>query len=109
MATHEDAALMMDIMTWHTAAGGMDAAEAILSPDFDPDTAVASDRHVFVMLMMGETIGTFTKHGLLDTELVDDLWATEMVWARVGPAALRDREKFGEPRLWENFEALASS
>jgi len=28
--------------------------------------------------------------------------------ARVGPAAKRQREKLGEPRLYENFEALAA-
>jgi hypothetical protein len=79
-----------------------------MSPGFDPGTANATDRDVFVLLMMGETIGTFTKHGLLDPALVDDLWAAAMLWARVGPAAVRQRAEMGEPRLWENFEALAT-
>jgi hypothetical protein len=108
MATREDATLMMNILNWHTNAGGLDATLAVMSPDFDPNTALATDRNVFQLLMMGETIGTFTKQGLLDQGLVDDLWAAGMVWARVGPAALRQREELGEPRLWENFEALAS-
>jgi hypothetical protein len=29
-------------------------------------------------------------------------------WARVGPAALKEREKFGVPELYENMEALAA-
>jgi len=30
------------------------------------------------------------------------------VWARVGPAALKQREKHGVPELYANFEALAA-
>lgn len=30
------------------------------------------------------------------------------MWGRVGPAAIRNREQLGEPRLYENFEALAT-
>ena len=58
--------------------------------------------------MFGESIGTLTKRDLLSSELVQDwLWIGGM-WSRVGPAALRRaREKFGQPRLYENFEALA--
>jgi hypothetical protein len=41
------------------------------------------------------------------SELIDDWLWIEGMWSRVGPAALRAREKFGEPRLYENFEALA--
>jgi hypothetical protein len=49
-----------------------------------------------------------TKNGLLDTDLVLDwLWMSG-VWARVGPAALRQREKHGVPELYANFEALAA-
>ena len=38
----------------------------------------------------------------------DWLWVAGM-WAAVGPAAAKAREKHGEPRLFENFEALAKS
>jgi hypothetical protein len=30
------------------------------------------------------------------------------MWSRVGPAAIKLREKHGVPGLYENFEALAS-
>jgi hypothetical protein len=107
MATREDASLMMQIMQWSTDAGAMDAYLELMSPDFDAAGATAEDRSVFVVLMMGETIGTLVKQGLLDADLVHDLWATGMMWSMVGPAALKQREQYGVPALWENFEALA--
>ena len=55
----------------------------------------------------GETVGTLTKNGLLDIDLVLDwLWVSGL-WTRVGPAAVKLREKHGVPELYENFEALA--
>jgi hypothetical protein len=59
------------------------------------------------VLTFGEVVGTFVKHGVLDRGLVMDLWWTEGYWSRLGPAARRQREHPGEPRLWENFEKLA--
>ncbi len=108
MATREDAALMMQILQWGTAAGMMESMVELMAPQFDPDSADAMDRGVFSMLLLGETIGTFVKQGLLDKGLVYDLWAASMMWSRVAPAALKQREQYGEPRLWENFEALAT-
>ncbi len=109
MATHEDAALMMQILQWHTEAGGMDASMALMAPDFDAESASVSDREVFVMLMMGETVGTFVKQGLLDQNLVYDLWAPSLLWDRVSAAALAQRAEYGVDALWENFEALATT
>ncbi len=108
MATREDAALFMQILQWHSDAGGMEASIAMMSPDFNAEAARVADREVFVMLMTGETIGTFVKQGVLDKGLVYDLWAPGLMWDRVGPAALRQRAEFGVPALWENFEALAN-
>jgi hypothetical protein len=68
-----------------------------------------SDQAVRTMLMIGESIGTLTKNDLLSVELVRDWLWVEGIWSRVGPAALKQRDKFGEPRLYENFEALAKS
>ena len=81
----------------------------LLADDFDPDTANAYDEPVRTVLMFGESIGTLTKHDLLSLELVHDWLWVEGLWSRVGPAALKAREKFGEPRLYENFEALAKT
>jgi hypothetical protein len=108
MPTQQDAQLMMQILQWSSMSGGIEASVNLMSPDFDADRASALDKDVFTLLLLGETIGTFTKQGLLDTGLVYDLWAPALVWDRVGPAARRQREEVGEPRLWENFEALAN-
>ena len=108
MATQQDAQLMMQVLQWSSMSGGIEASVNLLSPDFDAEHATAMDKDVFTLLLFGETIGTFTKQGLLHTGLVYDLWAPALMWDRVGPAALRQREEVGEPRLWENFEVLAN-
>ncbi len=106
--TRDDAQLMIQIAQWGTALGVQDAMPRLFAEDFDPQAADAmSDQSVRTMLMFGESIGTLTKHGLLSSELVNDWLWVEGLWSRVGPAALRQRERFGEPRLYENFEALA--
>ncbi len=107
MADHNDAVLLVQLAQWGTAMGIEDATLAVLSEDFDPESADANDPQVFRVLYYCETIGSLTKNGLLDTELLFDwLWVAG-VWERVGPAAIRHREKFGQPDLWINFEELA--
>ena len=106
--THEDAQLMVSLAQWATSLGIPELLPAILADDFDPETADAlDDAAVRTVLMFGESIGTLAKHDLISTELVHDWLWIEGMWSRVGPAAVRAREKFGEPRLYENFEALA--
>jgi hypothetical protein len=106
--TREDAQLMMQLAQWSTALGVQDALPQIFADDFDTDTADAmDDEAVRTILTFGESVGTLTKRDLLSAELVHDWLWIEGMWARVGPAALRARDKFGEPRLYENFEALA--
>ena len=108
--TRDDAQLMIQIAQWGTSLGVQDAMPRIFADDFDSDTADAmSDQAVRTMLMFGESIGTLTKNDLLSVELVRDWLWVEGIWSRVGPAALKQRDKFGEPRLYENFEALATS
>src|SRR5579883_634115 len=106
--TRDDAQLMIQIAQWGTALGIEDAMPRVFADDFDPQTADAmTDAAVRKLLMFGESIGTLTKHDLLSAKLVHDWLWVEGLWARVGPAALKQRERFGEPRLYENFEALA--
>jgi hypothetical protein len=101
---------MIQIAQWGTALGVQNAMAELFADDFDPEAAGAlSNESVRTMLVFGESIGTLTKHDLLNTELVNDWLWVEGIWSRVGPAARRQREKFGEPRLYENFEALAKS
>jgi hypothetical protein len=106
--TREDAQLMVQLAQWGTAMGIEDAAAQLFSDDFNPEAADSlTDGAVRTALLWGESIGTLTKHGLLSVELVEDWLWVEGLWSRVAPAALKAREKFGEPRLYENFEALA--
>ena len=106
--TREDAFLMVQLAQWGTSVGLGDALPKVFADDFDPETAdTMNDDAVRTLLQFGESIATLTKHDLLSTELVHDWLWIEGIWSRVGPAAIRAREKFGEPRLYENFEALA--
>jgi hypothetical protein len=106
--TREDAQLMLQIAQWGTSLGVTDAMPQILSEDFDPYEADANDPVVQKILVFGETIGTLVKRDLLSKELVDDWLWIDGLWARVGPAAVKHREKMDEQRLYENFEALTS-
>ncbi len=107
--THEDAQLIVQLAQWGTALGIEDAMPKFFSDDFDPEAADESDPLVRKALMFGETIATLTKNDLLSTELLKDWLWVEGVWSRLEPAARKTREKTGEPRLYENFEALARS
>jgi hypothetical protein len=107
-ATQEDAALVMQLLQWGTAMGLEEAATALFAGAFDPEAASAGDAPVTTMLAFGETVATFVKHDVLDEGLARDLWWLDGVWGRVGPAARRERERLAEPRLYENFEALAT-
>ena len=107
MANQDQAAVLIQLAQWGTALGLEDAIPILFSEDFDPDAATSDDPHVTRVLEFGEMVGTLTKHGLLDTELALDTWWLSGVWARVAPAAMRDRERFGESALYVNFEALA--
>ncbi len=106
--TAEDARLMVQLARWGTELGVEEMLPSLFDESFDPDTADAlADRPVRTLLMFGESVGTLVKHGLLNDELVHDWLWIEGIWSRVGPAAVRQRERLAEPRLYENFEALA--
>jgi hypothetical protein len=108
MADRQDGAMLVQLAQWGSTMGLEEAMQAVWADDFDPETASADDVLVSRLLNWGETIGTLTKNGLLDTALVLDwLWVAG-VWTRVGPAARKARDKHGVPELFENFEALAA-
>ncbi|MDX6309709.1 MAG: hypothetical protein QOI06_2755 [Nocardioidaceae bacterium] len=108
MPDREDGALLVQLSQWGSAMGLEEAMHAVWADDFDPEAASAEDILVSRLLNWGETIGTLTKNGLIDTDLVLDwLWVSG-VWARVGPAARKQRDKHGVQALYENFEALAA-
>ncbi len=107
MADREDGVLLVQLVQWGSMMGIEEAQQAVWADGFDPETASVEDVLVSRILVWGETIGTLTKNGLLDVPLVLDwLWVSG-VWSRVGPAAVKMREKHGVPELYANFEALA--
>jgi hypothetical protein len=106
--TREDAALLIQINQWMAMTVMCVLASDIWSEEFDPETADWRDEAVSGALGLMETIGTLVKHDLFSYELaVDWLW-WEGMWKLVGPAALKAREAAGEPRLYENAEAMVS-
>jgi hypothetical protein len=107
--SREDAQLVVQLAQWAATMGLDEAASAVLADTFEPGSATMQDVPVRRVLNFYETIGTLVKNGLLDRELILDwLWVQGM-WERVAPAIERAREKFGEPRLGENFESLAAA
>jgi hypothetical protein len=108
MANREDGVLLVQLAQWGTTRGLQQAMAAIFADDFDPESATERDPTVITVLVFHETVGTLTKNGLIDTDLILDwLWVSG-AWARVGPAAIKTRKKLGVPQLYENFEALAA-
>jgi hypothetical protein len=105
-ATHDDAVLMVQLMRWGSEMGFDDALRVIFAEDFDPDSEPMDDPAVAKILYFGETVATLVKHQLLDENLLKDLLWVEGIWSKVGPHARKARERDGEPRLYENFEAL---
>ena len=106
--TREDAQLMVELAKWGAMIDLQGATRAIFADGFDGEAADPMDPHVQTVLIYMETIGTLVKNDLLDGELVQDwLWVQGM-WARVASAAMKARDTAGEPRLYENFEALAA-
>jgi hypothetical protein len=106
-ATYDDAALVVQLARWGTELGVDDAAHAIFADTFDPATSSVDDPSVRKLLSFGEVVGTLVKQGVLNRELVLDLWWVTGVWKQVAPAAKRERDRLGEERLYENIEALA--
>jgi hypothetical protein len=100
---------MIQLAQWGTAMGLDDAMPHLFADGFDAEGAdIGIDDTVRKVLTFVEAVATLTKRDLLSADLVHDWLWVEGIWARVGPAARKAREKFGEPRLYENIEQLAS-
>ena len=112
--THDDAQIMLQLVrAWPT-----EATDWVWSDEFDPDHDEFAGKHprageeaskIRAILNWYETIGTLYKHGLLNEELLFDWLAISHVWDRMKSHALAWREESGEPRMYENFEAMANA
>jgi hypothetical protein len=116
-ATIADAQLLVQIMTAGTAAGSDRGFEILYSypspPTLDQLRAehprLGEDyRQVMAFLSECETIGTFAKQGLINEPLIHDLFWVAGGWAACAEVCRGLRDEAGEPRLYENFEWLAS-
>lgn len=115
-ATQADAQLIVSLLNGPLGLRASDGMSLLFTYDDPPsydqfvaDHPVGSKGYqdVNAVLGMNETIGTFVKQGLLDRALIHDLLWIEGAWKKCEPLALHFREQAGEPKIYENFEALA--
>ncbi len=107
-ATYDDAKLVVQLMRWGTEMGLDDALKEIASEGFDASDGKGDNPSVRKILFFGETVGSLNKHGVLDWELLTDLFPVEFMWQRVRAQAESMRQQLGDERLYEHFEALAA-
>jgi len=116
--TYQDATLMLQLAQWGAASGLSEATNWMWSEQFVPDYAEFVEkyppgseefRNVSNICGWFETLGTLYKHGLFNEELLFDWLAVGLVWDRIKGFALGQRKKIREPRLYENFEAMAKA
>jgi hypothetical protein len=115
---YQDATLMLQIAQWEATSGQNEAMNWIWSDQFIPDYAEFVKKYpqgsegfanASKICYIFETIGTLYKHGLFNEELLFDWLAVSLVWDRIKGFALGEREQYGEPRIYENFEAMAKA
>ncbi len=114
--TYQDASLVLQLAQWSAVSGAQEAQSWIWSDQFTPDYEEFTKQYPFgsegnlkVMKVcyFYETLGTLWKHGLINEDLIFDWLAISAVWERVKNIPLGLRQGSGNPRLYENFEALA--
>jgi hypothetical protein len=78
-----------------------DLLAPFLSPEYQPVRYVAN---------FFETFGAFVKNGIIDENIACDLWSDVIVrnWNALELITSNRRTVRDAPRLWENFEYLAS-
>jgi hypothetical protein len=116
--THEDAVLMIQLAEFLVTSGTEEAKDWLWSDEFVPDYAdfakkypPGSECHLRANKICSyfEMLGTLYKHELLNEDLLFDWLGVSMVWGKVRGFALGMRQATGEPRLYENFEAMAKA
>ena len=116
--TYQDATLMVQLARWGAESGVTEAINWMWSDQFITDYAEfaakyppGSEGNANASKICGwyETIGTLYKQELFSEELLFDWLAVYIVWDRIKGYALGVREQLGEPRIFENFEAMAKA
>lgn len=116
--TRDDAMLILRALD-HAALSGTPAPIHFTSgPDFNSDYKEFISKHppgseaygkAILIATHYEGLGTMWKHGLINEDLLFDWLAVHMVWERMEGFVLGSRAAAGEPRLGENFEAMAKA
>lgn len=72
------------------------------APDMQAHLEIYILRHM-------ERIGTLVKNELLDSDALLDFagFFIQELWDKLAPLALEQRRRYGNDRLWENFEFIA--
>ena len=114
--THEDALIMLQLARWGAEAGNKKANRFIWSDDYIDDFQEfiekyprGSKEYGYVGQICGwyETLAALWVNGLFNEKLINDWLFVSGIWERVKGFALGVREQFGNPRIYEYFEALA--
>ena len=81
---------------------------SIATPAARTDETQPLWQHVRTIGNFYEGMGVLVKTGLVDRELVSQIWADQVsaAWEKLGPIAAIARRRAGDG-LWENFEYLA--
>ncbi len=106
-ATHDDAMVLMALMSWGSSIGLEESLSAIFQKD--TETAPMDDSDIRTVLTFGETAGALVKHDVLNVDLFRDVFWVNGLWAKVSHHALAARKEENEPSLYENFEALITT
>lgn len=116
--TREDAQLLVQLATLFAQSGIGEATSWIWSDEFVSEYdefkekyPPGSNERGHLMRASGyyETVGTLWKHKLISEELLFDWLLLEPLWNRMKPILVGMREEMGDPRLFENYEAMAGA
>jgi len=114
--TYNDANVMLQLARWGSEAGLQDAYSFLWSDEFEEDFEAFEKKYPwgtqerkYAMVICGwyESLAALWVNGLLNEKLISDWVAVAMVWDRIKNYALGIRERTGEPKIYEHFEALA--
>src|SRR3954470_8438076 len=115
--TAADAQLILQLMQVDAATGAHQGWQLLRTFEKPPTMSQLrrrypeggdESRQINAFLMSCETLGTFVKQGILNEPLVHDLFWVAGAWHYAEKICKAMRKETGEPRLYENFELLAS-
>jgi len=116
--TYQDADIMLKMAQLGVDMNLGELTGWLYSDEFDPDYAEFSKKYapdsdqankIRTLLIWYETLGTLYKHELFNGELLFDWVLVKAPWERLKSFALAQRQESGNPRIFENFEALAKA